>query len=229
MDKQPNFVPPKVDATAFNCPLCGAYAQQEWSKVRFWDQSFVLEAPHKVSLCAHCKQFSLWAEHRVRGATGAWAVGHHLVYPSRLTAPLPAQDLPEACKADFEEARRVVGVSPRSAAALLRLCVQRLCIELGLPGKNLNADVGELVKRGLLPETQEALDVVRIVGNNAVHPGTLDLDDNPDIAQWLFVLVNAIVDRMITHPKQIQALYSAMPADAVAAVEKRDGQASSAQ
>ncbi|MEW5882352.1 MAG: DUF4145 domain-containing protein [Pseudomonadota bacterium] len=226
----PKYVAPKVDGTAFNCPICGAYAQMRWTGVRFFEvMGHHEDTRHKVSKCAHCHGYALWAEHRVRGATGAWVVGHHLVHPPRLTAPAAAQDLPEACKADFEEARRVVGVSPRSAAALLRLCVQRLCMELGLPGKNLNADVGELVKRGLRPEIQKALDVVRIVGNNAVHPGTLDLDDNPEIAQRLFVLVNVIVEAMITLPKQIQALYAAMPADAVAAVEKRDGQVKPAQ
>jgi hypothetical protein len=35
--------------------------------------------------------------------------------------------------------------------------------------------IGNLVKKGLPPMTQESLDCVRVIGNNAVHPGELDL------------------------------------------------------
>ena len=57
--------------------------------------------------------------------------------------------MPNAVSADYEEARAVYQDSPRSSAALLRLAIQKLCMELGQPGKNLNADIGELVNQGL--------------------------------------------------------------------------------
>jgi Domain of unknown function (DUF4145) len=94
---------------------------------------------------------------------------------------------------------------------------------LELKGKNLNDDIGALVKRGLDPRIQRALDVVRVIGNNAVHPGQIDLRDDKATAAKLFDLVNLIVEAMIAAPKHIQAMYEALPERVLAAIEKRDG------
>jgi hypothetical protein len=42
-------------------------------------------------------------------------------------------------------------------------------------------DIGELVKAGLPLEIQQSLDIVRVVGNNQVHPGILDVRDDPEM------------------------------------------------
>ncbi|HEX7680849.1 MAG TPA: DUF4145 domain-containing protein [Thermoanaerobaculia bacterium] len=112
--------------------------------------------------------------------------------------------------------------SPRGAAALLRLCVQNLTVQLGLPGKNLNDDIGELVARGLDPEVRISLDAVRVIGNNAVHPLQMDIHDDHETAVFLFDLVNFITDQMITHPKKRQKLFDSLPEGAKAAISKRD-------
>ncbi len=114
--------------------------------------------------------------------------------------------------------------SPRSSAALLRLAIQKICIELGLPGKNLNDDIGELVKQGLPVRIQQSLDIVRVVGNEQVHPGVLDVRDDPGVAMMLFELVNLIVDDRIASPKRIAALYAKLPEEKRQGIEKRDAQ-----
>lgn len=45
----------------------------------------------------------------------------------------------------------------------------------------------------------------------AVHPEELNLDDNKDIAIKVFGLVNLICEQMISHPKQVEALYNGLP------------------
>jgi len=70
---------------------------------------------------------------------------------------------------------------------------------------------------------QKSLDVVRVVGNEAVHPGTMDLKDDRDTATTLFGLVNAITDQMITHPKTVNAMYEKLPPGKKAAIAARDG------
>jgi hypothetical protein len=131
--------------------------------------------------------------------------------------------MPDDVAEDFEEARRVFADSPRSSAALLRLAVQKLCIHMGLPGKNLNDDIGQLVRRGLPERTQKALDVVRVIGNNQVHPGNIDVRDNPEVATTLFNLVNLIVESLITMPKRVNAVFDSLPDGAKDQIAQRDG------
>lgn len=147
-----------------------------------------------------------------------------MVYPNAVTAPFANPDLPDDIKTDFEEARQISNLSPKGAAALLRLVIQKLCIHLGEPGKDLNTDIGELVQKGLPVKIKKALDVVRVIGNESVHPGQIDLNDNPGTAAKLFELVNIIADAMITQPKEIDKLFDGLPDGKKAAIEKRDGQ-----
>lgn len=67
------------------------------------------------------------------------------------------------------------------------------------------------MEKGLNPTVKKALDVVRVVGDDAVRPGALDLHDDADTAQKLLRLVNAIADQMISHPKSVDALYQSLP------------------
>ena len=69
---------------------------------------------------------------------------------------------------------------------------------------------------------QKALDIVRVIGNESVHPGELDMKDDTDTATQLFGLVNAIADQMISHPKKVEALYDKLPEAKRRAIEKRD-------
>jgi len=131
--------------------------------------------------------------------------------------------MPEECKQDYEEARLVFTHSPRAAAGLLRLLVQRLVISLGQPGENLNKDIKALVEKGLPVEVQQALDCCRVIGNNAVHPGEIDFDETPESALALFGMINFIVENQITQKNKIAALYGQLPAGALEAIKKRDG------
>ncbi len=145
-----------------------------------------------------------------------------MVIPTEAPVPPPHSDFPNNCIAEYNEARDIVARSPRAAAALLRLCLQKLLIELKEVGKNINDDIGSLVKKGLPIEVQQALDFCRVVGNNAVHPGEIELTDNPQISHTLFEMLNFIVEDRISRPKKVAHLYSTLPKGAVEAVEKRD-------
>jgi hypothetical protein len=162
-----------------------------------------------IAQCFNCKRYSLWISDRV-------------VYPAFQTTYLPARDMPKTIQDDFLEAAEIVGSSARGAAALLRLCVQKLLVELGEKGTNINEDIASLVKKGLDPQIQMALDIVRVTGNKSVHPGEMKVDDDTSTAAALFGIVNFITDTMITRPKQLQSLYGNLPEGARKAIEKRD-------
>ncbi|MFT4954109.1 MAG: hypothetical protein ACI8U3_000477 [Brevundimonas sp.] len=162
-----------------------------------------------LSECFSCKQTAVWLKNK-------------LIFPNNEFALEANDDLPADIKRDFEEAVSIVGNSPRGAAALLRLCIQKICVELDQPGKNLNADIAALVKLGLSKRVQQALDLVRVVGNDAVHPGTIDLRDDEATARQLFILVNLIADSMISQPAQVDRMYKNLPQEKLAQIEMRD-------
>lgn len=165
-----------------------------------------------ISQCYNCKEIAIW-------------VHDQLIYPSTKIEIQPNQDLPPHIKRLFEEAREIVASSPKGAAALLRLSIQYLCKELGESGKNIDNDIASLVAKGLDPLVQQALDVVRVIGNGAVHPGEIDLDDNRETALQLFNLVNLICNQMISQPKQVKALYDKLPEKKLKGIEQRDKKA----
>ena len=105
---------------------------------------------------------------------------------------------------------------------MLRLAVERLMPHLDAKAKNINASIGLLVAKGLDPKIQRALDVLRVIGNEAVHPGQIDLKDDKTTALKLFDLVNIIVQTLITTPKQINSMFDSLPSNALDGIKKRD-------
>ncbi len=168
----------------------------------------------RASHCTCCRTLSIWEERRLNTFV--------LVYPDESPAPPPNEDLPEDVKSDYTEAADILNRSPKGSAALLRLAVQRLCKHLGQPGKNINDDIAALVRQGLSPLIQRAMDTVRITGNEAVHPGEIKLDDDRGLALALFDFVNLIAEDRITTPKRVAEMYERLPESKRAQVENRD-------
>lgn len=162
-----------------------------------------------ATLCYSCGDFALWIHERI-------------VWPTFSSSHFANDDMPTDIKRDFEEAAAIVDSSPRGAAALLRLCIQKICKHCGEAGENINTDIGRLVQKGLNERVQKALDIVRVIGNEAVHPGQIDLKDNEGVAGQLFTLVNLIVEELISKPKKIDAIYALIPETKVQAIKDRD-------
>lgn len=214
-------IPPALGQKSFHCPICGVLAEQTWSNTirchYTWNRPDGQQLGSEYGLvktltakCTHCKYVSFW-------------VNEKMVYPLTGNVEMANPDLPDDIKNDYNEAKDIVNISPRGAAALLRLAVQKLCIHLGEKGKNINDDIESLVKKGLPKTMQQALDSVRVVGNNAVHPGTIDLDDKIEIAYALFGFVNVICEVLISQPKKIQEFYEKnIPEGIRKGIEKRD-------
>ncbi len=188
--------------------MCSVFAKQEWYPTYYVSSQYPLHKL-KVAHCAHCKEFSYW-------------YGGVMILPDSGSVAMPNPDLPKDIIDDYNEARSILNKSPRGASALLRLAIQKLCSHLGEPGKNINDDIANLVKKGLPVKVQQSLDIVRVIGNNAVHPGLIDLTDNIELATSLFGLINIIADVMITEPKKVESMYASLPPNLLKAIEERD-------
>jgi hypothetical protein len=150
-----------------------------------------------TSWCTRCQNYCFWQSQT-------------LVWPLKSSIGDPVDGCPEKIKNIYREAREVFPNSPRASAALLRLAIQLICIEKGLPGKDLNSDIGTLVKGGLATQIQQSLDLVRVVGNHAVHPGQIVIEDNKDQIEKFFGLVNLIVDVLIVQPAKVSSMFQAL-------------------
>ncbi|WP_392469333.1 DUF4145 domain-containing protein [Sphingobacterium cellulitidis] len=210
------------NAEAANCPHCGAYSKMEWNDCNLNNRKkgwrLNIESID-VAICTHCEQYSIWILDDPLDLNNSFT----MLYPNYGNVPQPNDDLTESIKNDYLEAASIVNLSPRGAVAILRLALQKLCKEVGENGENINADIKSLVSKGLNPVIQQALDSVRVTGNNAVHPGVLDLKDDRETAIKIFGFINIIAEALITQPKQIGEFYDLkLPNSDKVAIEKRD-------
>ncbi len=162
-----------------------------------------------LSKCAHCENIAVWLNDR-------------LIFPNNKYEIQPNPDMSDDVKSDYEEAREIVDASPRGAAALLRLAIQKICIELEGKGKDLDENIRGLVRKGLHINVQKALDAVRVIGNESVHPGEINLRDDRDTAYRMFDLVNLICEEMISRQKKVNEVYNKLPEKKREAIKKRD-------
>lgn len=218
------YFPPIYGQGEFHCPHCNVYAKQfyshlttnnqfPWQSVVDQNSKFeeVLSSKWVISKCQRCDQHIVWFE-------------ENIIHPKKVTVSPPNMDLDADIQVDYLEAARILSDSPRSSAALLRLALQKLCKQLGEKGDNINQDIKNLVSKGLNSLVQKSLDALRITGNNAVHPGEINLQEEPERVVKLFDLINFIANKMITEPKEIESFYSDLPDKAKAAVENRDSE-----
>ena len=145
-----------------------------------------------------------------------------MIFPKGSSAPVHHEEMPPEVAEDYDEARNVVDDSSRAAAALLRLAIEKLTIELGAEGNDLNARIGNLVEKGLSPVAQKALDSMRVIGNESIHPGELNIRDDYEIAIQLFKIMNFIIEDIIVRPKGIEAIYDIIPDSKKAQIKRRD-------
>lgn len=196
---------PEVKKRSFNCPRCSVLAMQRWASLDHRN----VKTGYLSSTCDHCHKISIWNQEE------------KLIDPIITAAPHANEDMSEPVKKSYDEAGKLLPHSPPAAAAFLRLAIQNLVNELGEKG-NLNTAIGNLVEKGLPLEIQRALDIVRVTGNDAVHPGEIDLTDDYDTAYKLFELVNFIIEHFISRPKSINEMYLSLPEGKRLQIEKRD-------
>lgn len=178
------YYPPVFLQNSFNCPHCNVYSHMKWGDT-------CLDSYHggylcSIAFCNHCKKCSIWLKET-----------KEILYPKKTNVPLPNEDLKENIKQIYNEAAIILNDSPRAACALMRLALQELMKELGEKGKDLASDILNLKNKGLDEQIIKACEIVRIVGNNAVHPGIIDINDNPEIAYCLFEMINLIAEKLI--------------------------------
>ncbi len=226
------YYPPIFGGTAFNCPNCGVYTDQFWREVTYTPGSSVNHAfrnldsarvealakhidneyayTHVVAYarCRHCSSFSIWKRQT-------------MIYPFNSTVEMPNPDMPPGIQELYIEARSIVDKSPRAAMALLRLALEKLLPIIGAKPAKIDAMIDDLISKGLNSIVRKALDSIRVIGNEAVHPGKIDLEDNYETTVAMFKTLNFIVEKTITESNEISEIYNLIPEDKRNALDVR--------
>ena len=217
-----NYENPEIDKGAFTCPNCSAFSKHDWKSIYVNEREgyFANGVPIggtskygelKLCRCENCGYISFWYEKK-------------LIWPLNTGVEAPIDDMPEDIKNLYNEASGILELSPKGACAILRLALQKLCNRLANQEekKKIDGAIKKLVENGLPKTLQKAMDTVRIVGDEAVHPGEINIDDNKDMAIAMFRLMNIIVEKVIVEPKEIDELYQLMPDNKLKGIENRD-------
>lgn len=248
-----NFAP-AFNEPSFRCPNCSAYAQQHWAReLTYTDDLAGTQArnvfdqnPDNIwgdiarATCLACKDDSVWMKSDLFVPEVKLPFGTRqqdkpsymkvtrwvMIWPKESAAPLPHEALPEELKELHSEARAVLTDSPRAAAALLRLLMEKLLQDTTGTTNRLNDQIGLLVERGTFDQRlQETADTIRVSGNKAVHPAEIQSQgDTAEVALAMFELVNFLVEDLIARPGRIAHLYqSTVTGGVLDAISRRDG------
>ena len=64
--------------------------------------------------------------------------------------------------------------------------------------------------------------MIRIIGGQAAHPLTINLDDDFDLAKALFNIINHIVQKLYTDEKEFERIRKLIPEPKKNAINERD-------
>lgn len=210
---------------AFICPHCNLKSAHSWEygfqetlkKIEtseLFDDNLNYPRYLIQSTCLSCNERAIWHKD---------STTEEILYPIYIENIVePNLDMPEHVRKTYTEASTILNDSPRAATALARLALEELLTSLEVKGKNINEQIGNLVQLGLSVKVQKALDALRVIGNNAIHPGKIENLDNADSAKSILELLNFIVEELITKPKEIESIYASLPEGVLDAIEKRD-------
>jgi len=225
----------------FYCPHCNIKAKQDWYHVMLNERVVTEYITPKIeryydvvegagyfkyedsdvrednilafSMCHACEKYSLWSDHM-------------LVYPQKNVVKPPSDFMPSDVKEIYEEASGVLPISPRASSALLRLALEKLLPQVGAKKDSINNMIRELVsERRIMGRTKEAMDALRILGNDSVHSNEMILDENRDeekTALTLFRLLNRIVNETIGADKELKEIYDGLPQTKLDGIKNRD-------
>lgn len=217
---------PELDKKAFNCPHCGAFANQRWYSLMFnkYDTKVIfsnnngpisrskdiifLDDNFRASKCDHCEKLALWKDLKI-------------IYPRSITVESPNPDMPEVAKGLYMESAQILQDSPRASAALLRLALQEILNKVIEGGeKNSINDNIRIIGGQVDKRTRDALDIIRFKGNQAVHPGEIRIEE--ESTKPMYKILNIIVQKLISDEKQIDDLYEELPESFKESIDRRD-------
>lgn len=219
-----NYKEPKFKEQTYRCFYCGDICQHEWVNLMFSLEDGNTEIELWLARCVVCRRVSFWSKkHRTALEENMTDSECGLLYPHGQSYPPAREELDDEIKGIYEEAGSVLDKSPRAAAALLRLALEKLLKKVGYKGRTLFDMIGKVANDGIDENTKRAMDVIRYYVGKDIHTGEINLNDKKETVELLFEIINKIVYDKIILIKKVDSAYNAMPENARSHIEMRDG------
>lgn len=205
----------------WTCPFCDK--PQIVTESNFWRTAMLAEVgPSKVGdtgviitaircLSKECNETAIsvqWKTWIYSNANARWSMGTLLdewsLRPTSSAIPQPDY-IPEAIKQDYYEACAIKDLSPKASTTLIRRCLQGMIRDFcKITRGRLFDEIKELRKqvdagnapRGVSPESVDAIDDVRGIGNIGAHMEAdvnVIVDVDPDEAELLIKLAEMLL------------------------------------
>ena len=144
-----------------------------------------------LSKCDNCRQISYWHNDKK-------------IYPQIGDNPPPNQYLSEDIQKIYNEANSIANLSDRGTRGLLRLALDKLLTDLGIKGDKLHQKIQAL--KDSSNQTYHQAEIIRLLGNDAVHVEKLISEDIP--TEFMFEFINLITERLIELPQKTTELHN---------------------
>lgn len=198
---------------AFNwrCPFCEHNSTITGENFGFWFNQFDLGNKYggtlgvsvRVIVCPNkdCHETTIRARFGAAGIiSGSWQIKDLLdewqLRPSSMAKVLP-EYIPAPIREDYDEACKIRDLSPKASATLSRRCLQGIIRDYWGTSKPRLVDEIISIKDKVDPDTWDAIDAVRRIGNIGAHMEkdiNVVIDVDPDEAQLLIGLIETLIE-----------------------------------
>jgi len=201
------------------CPHCSTVVRFEWLHTEALEVNTQLKTGKNLNYCdcPNCKKLV------VTLTLGLVAEGQYedeyyvndivdtkLIYPknSKITNN---EFIPETYYEEYEEACNVIGVSPKSAAAMCRRLLQNILNnEFNIKERTLDKEIDAFIQLpGIPSHISGAIDAVRVIGNYAAHPSKTKtageiVPVEKGEAEWLIEVIDTLFDFTFIQPRKLE-------------------------
>jgi hypothetical protein len=194
---------------SWKCPFCNHDATIGEDDIRSGQATLnlknaegprVLKAYFVVCPNEKCKRFTLTASlHPLKYLDGNQFAGDVIqswsLIPSSKAIPLPDY-IPKAVRDDYEEACLISDLSPKASATLSRRCLQGMIRDFWSLSKPRLVEEIAAIKSKVDPDTWDAIEAVRKVGNIGAHMEA-DINVIVDVEPAEAVLLIGLIETLI--------------------------------
>ena|SRR5215469_16054146 len=201
------------------CPHCTVNIHESWSPNQLHKDGHGTSWQTRIMECPDCGEDILTLVHFTPSGHVHWT---RLVHPQGSNRGPVSTDVPPHIAADYDEAAKVLPLSPKASAALSRRCAQAVLREAGYTQRDLAVQIDAVLKetdplKAIPTGVRTTLDFTRNFGNFGAHPindqTTLQIIDVEDHeAEYCLDVLDELFDHYYVKPAEAKRRKAALDA-----------------